>query len=33
MTTGTARGPTLTELSDEERNERFDRPQERLRGV
>lgn len=33
MTTGTAREPTLTELSDEERNERFDRLQERMRGV
>jgi hypothetical protein len=33
MTTGTARGPTLAELSDEERNERFDRLQERMRGV
>jgi hypothetical protein len=33
MTTGTAPGPTLAELSDEERNERFDRLQERMRGV
>ena len=33
MTTGTTRGPTLAELSDEERNERFDRLQERMRGV
>src|SRR5215472_13128328 len=33
MTTGTARGTTLTELSDEERYERFDRLQERMRGV
>ena len=33
MTSGTTRGPTLAELSDEERNERFDRLQERMRGV
>jgi hypothetical protein len=33
MTTGTTRGLTLAELSDEERNERFDRLQERMRGV
>jgi hypothetical protein len=33
MTTGTAREPTLAELSDEERYERFDRLQERMRGV
>jgi hypothetical protein len=33
MTTGTAREPTLAELSDEERNERFDRLQEGMRGV
>jgi hypothetical protein len=33
MTTGTTRGPRLAELSDEERNERFDRLQERMRGV
>jgi PGM1 C-terminal domain len=33
VTTGTAGGPTLAELSDEERNERFDRLQERMRGV
>ena len=33
MTTETAREPTLAELSDEERNERFDHLQERMRGV
>lgn len=33
MTTGTAGGRTLAELSDEERNERFDHLQERMRGV
>jgi hypothetical protein len=33
MTTGAAPGPTLAELSDEERYERFDRLQERMRGV
>jgi len=33
VTTGTAGGPTLAELSDDERNERFDRLQERMRGV
>ena len=33
MTTGTTRGLTLAELSDEERYERFDRLQERMRGV
>ncbi|HXI56507.1 MAG TPA: hypothetical protein VNO55_10645, partial [Polyangia bacterium] len=33
MTTGTTRGLRLAELSDEERNERFDRLQERMRGV
>jgi hypothetical protein len=33
MTSGTTRRPTLAELSDEERNERFDRLQERMRGV
>src|SRR6516164_8128105 len=33
MTTGPMRGPTLADLSDEERNERFDRLQERMRGV
>ena len=33
MTTGTARGPTLAALSETERNERFDRLQERMRGV
>jgi hypothetical protein len=33
MTTGTTRGLTVAELSDEERNERFDRHQERMRGV
>jgi hypothetical protein len=33
MTTGTAREPTLAELSDEERYERFDHLQERMRGV
>jgi len=33
MTIGTALGPTLAELSDEERYERFDRLQERMRGV
>src|SRR5947207_5168373 len=33
MTAGTAREPTLAELSDEERNERFDRLQERMRGA
>jgi hypothetical protein len=33
MTTGIVRGLTLAELSDEERNERFDRLQERMRGV
>ena len=33
MTTETAREPTLAELSDEERNERFDRIQERMRGA
>ena len=33
MTAGTAREPTLAELSDEGRNERFDRLQERMRGV
>jgi hypothetical protein len=33
MTAGAARGPTWAELSDEERNERFDRIQERMRGV
>jgi hypothetical protein len=33
MTAGTAPGPTLAALSDEERYERFDRLQERMRGV
>jgi hypothetical protein len=33
MTTDTARGTTLADLSDEERNERFDRLQERMRGA
>ena len=33
MTIGTALGPTLAELSDEERYERFDRLQERMRGL
>jgi hypothetical protein len=33
MITGTASGPTLAELSDEERYERFDRLQERMLGV
>src|SRR5689334_14410615 len=33
MTTGTAREPMLAELSDEERNERFDRLQERMCGA
>jgi hypothetical protein len=33
MITGTARGPTLAELSDEERYERFDRLQQKMRGV
>jgi hypothetical protein len=33
MITGTASGPTLAELGDEERYERFDRLQERMRGV
>ena len=33
MTAGTAREPTLAELSDEERNKRFDRLQERMCGV
>jgi hypothetical protein len=33
MTTATARRLTLAELSDKERNERFDRLQERMRSV
>ena len=33
MTTGTAPEPTLAELSDEERYERFDRLQEGMRAV
>jgi hypothetical protein len=33
MTAGTAPGPTLAELSDEERYDRFDRLQERMRDV
>jgi hypothetical protein len=33
MTAGTTRRLTLAELSDDERNERFDRLQERMRGV
>ena len=33
MTTGTAPGPTLAELSDEERYERFDRLQEKMLGA
>jgi hypothetical protein len=33
MTTATAGRLTLAELSDKERNERFDRLQERMRGV
>jgi len=33
MTTATAPGPTLAGLGDEERYERFDRLQERMRGV
>ena len=33
MITATARRPTLAELSDKERNERFDRLRERMRGV
>jgi hypothetical protein len=33
MPAGTARRPTLAELSDEERNESFDRIQERMRGA
>ena len=33
MTAGTMGEPTLAELSDEERYERFDRLQERMRGV
>ncbi len=33
MITGTASGPTLAELSDEERYARFDRLQERMLGV
>jgi hypothetical protein len=33
MTSGTARGPTLAELSDDERNERFDRLQDKMRGA
>ena len=33
MTTGMDREPTLAELSEDERNERFERLQERMRGV
>ena len=33
MTAGTAAGPTLAGLGDEERYERFDRLQDRMRGV
>ena len=33
MTTAMARRLTLAELSDKERNERFDHRQERMRGV